>query len=112
VANPKRAPQQQVPAWPLGCVLALLNLLLMLGLSSGLGILFVGGPFPPWLSVGVPVGIALLVPVAELTIGVWLRRGHNPYAGQAMLWGVAITLVALSLLTIIFDAIDRASGAV
>jgi hypothetical protein len=84
----------------------------MLGLSSGLGILFAGGPFPAWLAVGGPVLVALIVPGAELIIGSWLRRGRNPYAGQAMLWGVAITLVALCALTVLFNMIDRASGAV
>lgn len=88
-----------------------LNLLLMLGLSTALGILFANGPWPDWLAVGAPIAAALLVPAAELVIGSWLRRGRNPYAGQALLWGVAITLIAISLLTAILGAIDRASGA-
>jgi hypothetical protein len=108
MSRPRRADGHGPLAWPLGCALALLNLLLMLGLSSGLGILLAGGPLPPWLA----VGAALLVPAAELIIGSWLRRGRNLYAGQAMLWGVAITLVALSLLTVVLSQIDRASGAV
>lgn len=109
--RPEPPPHTQLPAWPLGCALTLLNLLMMIGLSMGLGIILANGPAPGWLAVGLPVAAALLVPAAELAIGSWLRRGRNPYAGQVLLWGVAITLLALSALTAILGALDRASGA-
>jgi hypothetical protein len=107
---PKAPNRDDPPAWPLGCVLTILNLLLMVSMSGLLGILLAARPWPTWLAVGLPSAAALLVPVAELAVGLWLRRGRNPYAGQALIWGFALTLALIAILSRLFAYLDHLAG--
>jgi hypothetical protein len=97
------------PSWPLGCFVALLGLFLTLNVVGLGGILFAAAGLPPWLERAGPLASGLLIPL--LMVMGWLAaRRRNPYAARAMLWSIAFTLVAFSLLTAFFDWFDRLNG--
>jgi len=101
--------RQELAAWPLGCALALLGLLMMVSLLGLTGILFATAGLPLWLGRGGPVAVGLAVPLLML-VGWWLARRHNPYGARVLLWGFAITLAIGVALTLLFNLIDRLSG--
>jgi uncharacterized membrane protein len=107
VSAPRRP--DDPPAWPLGCLTALLGLFLSVNIVGLLGILFATAGLPPWLARAGPLIAGLTVPVL-MVIGWAAARRRNPYAARVMLWGIAFTLVALAVATATFDWIDRLNG--
>jgi len=103
------APRDRLPAWPLGCVLALLNLMLLFSLSGLVGVLAAGAGLPPALAVGVTLAFLVPAPLAELFGALWLRR-RNPYAASALAWGLALTAALIGLFALYTSWLDRASG--
>lgn len=109
MSGPPRQPPEPPLAWPLGCAVALLGLMLGFNLVGLAGILFAAAALPPWLARAGPIAAGLAVPLLLLA-GALLARRRNPYAARVLLWGFAFTLVAASALTALFDTIDRLSG--
>lgn len=107
-SGPRR---EDPPAWPLGCGVALLGMLLSFTISGLFGILFAAPGLPAWLARLGPLLASLFVPTL-MVVGWAFARRHNPYAARALLWGVAFTLVALVALTALFDYVDRLNGLV
>jgi hypothetical protein len=101
--------RDELPAWPLGCGLALLALLLMVNLLGLAGILFVSAGLPSWMEQGGAAAIALAVPLM-MGVGWLLARGRNPYAARTLRWGLVLTVAFAAGLTLLFNLIDRASG--
>lgn len=101
--------REELPAWPLGCGLALLALLLMVNLFGLAGALFATAGLPRWLELGGPIAIGLAVPLL-MGLGWLLARRRNPYAARALRWGLLLTLVFAAALTLLFNLIDRMSG--
>lgn len=97
--------QQNLPAWPLGCALAGLNLLLMINTFGILSIQLTMAGFPGWLTVGLPVTAMLAVPLIEAVAGRLLHR-RNPYAGRTLVAGALFTVGLGIALTIIFNLLD------
>lgn len=94
-----------LPAWPLGCVVAVLSLLLMVNLVGLLGILAAAAGGPPWLVIGVPLAAGLTVLLAQL--GGWaLLRRRNPYAARVLLWGFGLTLALGAAITVALNLVD------
>lgn len=94
-----------LPAWPLGCALALLSLLLMVNLAGLLGMLAAAGGGPAWLVIGVPLAVSLAVPFAQL-IGWALVRRRNRYAARVLLWGFGLTLALGAAITVALNLVD------
>lgn len=106
---PSALGSKQLAAWPLGCALAVFNLLLLFTLVGMLGVIAASARLPPWLALTMPlIGVAP-VPLAELFGSFWLRR-RNPYAARTLAWGLALTVIFTGLLFIITETINRASG--
>lgn len=97
------------PAWPLGCGLAVLSLLLMFNLLGLAGVLAAGAGLPPWLAVAIPLGAVAPVPLAELAGAIWLRR-RNPYAARVLAWCLALSAALIGLAYLYTAWLDRASG--
>jgi hypothetical protein len=100
---------ESLPAWPLGCALALLGLLVSVSLLGLAGILFASAGLPLWLERGGPVLLGLSVPLLML-LGWAVGRRRNPYGARALLWGFALSLAFGVALTLLFNLIDRLSG--
>jgi hypothetical protein len=106
---PENSWRADLPAWPLGCAIALLGLLLMVTLLGLSGILFASAGLPPWLERGGPVAVGLSVPLLML-VGWAVGRRRNPYGARALLWGFLLTLALGTALTLLFNLIDRLNG--
>lgn len=104
-----RTSREQLPAWPLGCGLAVLNLLLIFNLFGLLAVLGAGVGLPPWLALAVPLAAVALAPLAELGGAIWLRR-RNPYAARTLAWGLGLTAAAIGAFYFFTAWLDRASG--
>lgn len=107
MSGPRRP--EDPPAWPLGCATAVLGIFLSVNIVGLMGILFAAASLPPWLERAGPLLAGLAVPLL-LLVGWAAARQRNPYAARVMLWGIAFTLVALSVATATFDWIDRLNG--
>jgi uncharacterized protein (TIGR03382 family) len=101
--------RDELPAWPLGCGLALLALLLMVNLLGLAGIFMAGAGLPRWIEQGGAAAIALTVPLL-MGLGWLLARRRNPYAARTLRWGLTLTGAFAIGLTILFNLIDRMSG--
>ena len=95
------------PAWPVGCGLALLSLLLMFNLVGLSGVL--AAALPPALAVAVPLVATAIVPLALIAGAAWARR-HNPYAARVLLWGLGISLALIGVFYLYTAWLDRVSG--
>lgn len=100
---------QNLPAWPLGCGIALLGLLLGVSLLGLGGILFATAALPPGIARAGPVLLCLAVPALTL-VGWGAARRRNPYAARALLWACGIMLAVSAALTLLFNLIDRLNG--
>lgn len=109
MSKPPHQRPDDAPAWPLGCAVALLAILLSFNLAGILGILFAVGGLPPWVERAAPLLGWLPVPLLMLA-GWALGRRRNPYGARVLLWGFAFTLVFLSAMTAFFDFVDRLNG--
>jgi hypothetical protein len=109
MANSSGRPPDTTPAWPVGCGLAVLSLLLMFNLLGLAGVLAASAGLPPWLALAVPLGAVGCVPLAEIAGALWLRR-RNPYAARALAWSLAIGAALLALAYLYTSWLDRASG--
>jgi hypothetical protein len=101
--------REELPAWPLGCGLALLALLLMVNLLGLAGVIFAAAGLPLWLERGGPVALGLAVPLL-MGVGWLLARRRNPYAARSLRWGLLLTVAFAAGLTLLFNLIDRWSG--
>jgi hypothetical protein len=101
--------REDLPAWPLGCGLALLGLLLTVNLVGLAGVIFAAAGLPRWLERGGPVAFGLAVPLL-MGLGWLLARRRNPYAARALRWGLLLTVAFAAALTLLFNLIDRMSG--
>lgn len=97
------------PAWPLGCGVALLGFCLGFPIAWLVGGIIAALELAPWLERAGPLIGWLAVPLLLLG-GFGLLRRANPYAARILLWGVAFSLLALTVSTALFDLIDRLSG--
>lgn len=83
------------PAWPIGVLIMLANLVAIPAMGLGLLWLATQSPSPVgavlgWLSLGVgPVTL-----LAEALAGSWLARGPRERLGRALIWGVGLTVAA------------------
>ncbi|MCX7789027.1 MAG: ZIP family metal transporter [Chloroflexaceae bacterium] len=104
---PDPAPQapRTYAAWPVGCVVAGLSLLVMVNAFGLFGILAAAGNGPRWLQVGAPLFFSLLAPLAQI-IGWWFARRRNPYAARVLLWGFGLTLAFGAIITVVLNVID------
>lgn len=107
--QPPRPLPPDPPAWPLGCVLAGLALVLLVNLMAGVGLLLAAAGVPRWLEVASIVAIAAALPLAMLAGGRAARR-RNPYGARVLLWGALLTLALGAALTLIFNLVDRLNG--
>lgn len=94
-------------AWPVGCGLALLSLMLMFNLVGLAGVL--AAALPPALAVAVPLVATALVPLG-LIAGAVLARRRNPYAARVLLWCLAISVALVGLAYLYTAWLDRVSG--
>jgi hypothetical protein len=101
--------REDLPAWPLGCGLAILSLLLMVNLLGLAGVLFAAAALPSWLERGGPVAVGLAVPLL-MGLGWLLARRRNPYAARTLRWGLVLTLAFAAALALLFNLSDRMSG--
>jgi hypothetical protein len=107
--RPDSRRREDLPAWPLGCGLALLALLLMVNMLGLAGILFASAGLPGWLERGGAAALGLAVPLL-MGLGWLLARRRNPYAARALRWGLVLTVAFAAGLTLLFNLIDRISG--
>jgi len=92
-------------AWPLGCAVAGLSLLVMVNAFGLFGILAAAGGTPRWLQLGAPLFFSLLAPLAQI-VGWWFARRRNPYAARVLLWSFALTLAFAAIITAVLNVID------
>lgn len=102
--TPPRPPRTYA-AWPLGCVVAGLSLLVMVNAFGLFGILAAAGGAPRWLELGAPLFFALLPLLAQI-VGWWFARRRNRYAARVLLWSFALTLAFGAIITIVLNVID------
>lgn len=107
LSEPDPPPQlpRTYPAWPLGCAVAGLSLLVMVNAFGLFGILAAAGGAPRWLTLGAPSFFSLLAPLAQI-IGWWFARRRNPYAARVLLWSLALTLAFGAIITVVLNVID------
>lgn len=106
--QPEHQPQK-LPAWPLGCGLALLSLLLMVNVFAMVGVLTLAAGIVAGPGMALSLLAIALIPLAQLAGALWLRR-RNPYAARTLAWGFALTLLFAGLLYLTTVILDRASG--
>ncbi|HMQ33325.1 MAG TPA: hypothetical protein PKD53_21515 [Chloroflexaceae bacterium] len=93
------------PAWPLGALIGVANLLLLPFPFVGL-IELIASSFPAandnllWLPV--PLLVTAAIPGAQLAAGLRLRGGPRDRLGRALIWGAAIALVGMAVLALLF----------
>ncbi len=100
---------RNAPAWPLGCALTFLALLLIFNLLGLGGVVFAAGGLPPWVQRGGPFALAMVVPTLML-VGWLFARRRNPYGARVLIWACALTVVSCTLITLLLNIIDRLSG--
>jgi hypothetical protein len=100
---------RNAPAWPLGCAVTILALLLIFNLLGLGGVVFAAGGLPPWLQRAGPFALALSVPGLML-LGWFFARRRNPYGARVLIWACGLTVVSCTLITLILNLIDRLSG--
>lgn len=105
----RRDDPRSTPAWPLGCAVAFLGLLLIVNLLGLSGILFATAGLPLWAERGGPIVLALLVPALMLAGGLLVRR-RNAYGARVLLWACALTVVSCGAISVALNIIDRLSG--
>ncbi|MCS6880519.1 MAG: hypothetical protein RMK84_13825 [Oscillochloridaceae bacterium] len=96
---------QTYAAWPLGCVVAGLSLLVMVNAFGLFGIMAAAGGAPRWLELGAPLCFGLLPLLAQI-VGWWFARRRNRYAARVLLWSVALTLAFGAIVTVVLNVID------
>ncbi len=109
MSRPESRRDDELPAWPLGCGLALLALLLMVNLLGLAGIFVASAGAPRWFEQTAAAAIALVVPLL-MGLGWLLARRRNPYAARTLRWGLVLTVAFAVGLTLLFNLIDRLSG--
>jgi hypothetical protein len=92
-----------------GCVVSFLGAILAFNAMGFVGILLAGAGVPFWAEQAgvITIGVA---PALLMLAGWALARRRNPYGARVLLWGFALTLVALSVLTAVFNFVDRLNG--
>ncbi|NJM08177.1 hypothetical protein HC891_21355 [Candidatus Gracilibacteria bacterium] len=98
--------RQLLPAWPLGVVLALLNLLFGCNAFGLVAIQMTALGSSHVIAQLLPLLFVLIIPLAELIGGLVLRKGKHRYAAHVLLYGVAFSVIIGAALTLLFNVID------
>jgi hypothetical protein len=96
----------ELPAWPLGVMVALLNLLVGCNTFGLIAIQMTAFGSSQAMAQLLPLFFVALLPIAQLGAGIFLRKGKHRYAAHALLYGVLFTVVIGAGLTLLFNMID------
>jgi len=98
--------QQTLPAWPLGVVVAIVNLLFGCNAFGMIAIQMTAFGSSTLMAQLLPLLFVALLPLAELVAGLRMRKGTHHYAAQALLYGVLFTFLIGGALTLLFNIVD------